>query len=136
MSEPAYPAPVRKQFNQRFWDGIENGQLLIQECVACGETTHPPRTKCPSCFGDLVWIEASGTGSIYSFGVVHRPNQPAVFDEYTPILMAVVELEEGPRMVSNLVDCTADSIAIGDSVSVVFEDVADGVTLPKFEPTK
>jgi uncharacterized OB-fold protein len=136
MTDIDYPAPIRKQFNQTFWDGIENGDLLIQECASCGATRYPPTSHCPSCAGDLEWVEADGDGTVYSAGVVHRPNQPEVFADSTPISIAIVELPEGPRIVSNVVNCDPADVEIGDKMTVVFEDMTDEVTLPKFEPVE
>lgn len=133
MADPAYPMPVDKAFNERFWSGVADHKLLLQECRDCGHRPYPPRSQCPVCFGDLDWFEAEGTGTVYSFGVVHRPNQPAVFADQTPILIAIIELAEGPRMVSNIIGCDPDEVAIGDEVTVVFEEVDEGVVLPKFE---
>lgn len=133
MSETPYPGPVEQVFDEQFWEGVRNHELLLQECRDCGHRPYPPRSKCPACFGDLDWFEATGHGTVYSFGIVHRPNQPAVFAEHTPILIAIIELEEGPRLVSNIVGCDPAEVAIGDRVAVVFEDVDDDVTLPKFE---
>lgn len=133
MTDAKYPGPVQKDFNQRFWDGIEDGQFLLQRCTKCDYIPYPHRTKCPSCLGDLEWFEASGSGTIYSYGIVHRPNQPDVFEEMVPITIAIVELDEGVRFVSNIVGCDPEEVAIGDQVEVVFETVTDGVTLPKFE---
>jgi uncharacterized OB-fold protein len=133
MSEAAYPAPVRKAFNRHFWEAIDNNQLKLQECTACGARPYTPRLQCPKCFGDLIWTEADGTGVVHSYGIVHRPNQPAVFDDRVPIVVAIVELDEGPLLVSDLINCDPEAVAIGDEVRVVFDAVTEDVTLPKFE---
>lgn len=133
MTDAIYPQPVRKGFNQRFWKAMENQQLLLQKCTDCGYIPYPPRIKCPSCFGELKWFEASGGGTIYSFGIVHRPNQPEVFEHRIPITVAIVELDEGPFFVSNIVGCDSGEVSIGDRVHVIFETVAENVTLPKFK---
>jgi uncharacterized OB-fold protein len=133
MTDAMYPEPVRKDFNQRFWQAIEDEQLLLQRCTDCNHTPYPPRTKCPSCFGELEWFEASGAGTVYSYGIVHRPNQPEVFEYMVPITVAIIELDEGPLFVSNIVGCAPDEVSIGDRVRAVFETVAEDVTLPKFE---
>lgn len=133
MSDAVYPAPVRKDFNRNFWDAIEDGQLLLQRCAECDHIPYPPRSKCPSCFEDLEWFEASGSGTVYSYGIVHRPNQPEVFDSLVPLTIAIVELDEGPLFVSAIVGCESEDVAIGDRVQAVFETVADEVKLPKFE---
>jgi uncharacterized OB-fold protein len=133
MSENEYPAPIHKAFNRYFWEAIDESRLEIQECVDCGEKPYPPRLRCPRCFGELTWIEAEGKGVVHSFGVVHRPNQPGVFEDRIPIVVATIELKEGPVITSNLVDCDPEEIAIGDEVHVIFDEPAEGVTLPKFQ---
>jgi uncharacterized OB-fold protein len=131
----AFPAPVRTPVNEPFWDGVERGELRLQHCPDCGLVNFPPRVRCPDCFAELDWRAASGEGTVYSFGVVRRPNRPDVFAERLPVVLAVVELAEGPRLVSN-VRCEPDEVAVDDDVSAVFVDVAEGVTLPLFDPVE
>lgn len=107
-----------------FWRST-NGKLLIQTCEDCGDAFYYPRVICPFCFSSKVrWIECSGSGRIYSYSVLRRGE---------PYAIAYVTLEEGPRMMSNIVDCPFDKIAIDQPVTVVFRDVA-GVPTPMFRP--
>lgn len=128
----SFPAPVRTPVNEPFWAGVDAGELRLQHCPDCGLVNFPPRSRCPDCFAELEWRAASGEGTVYSFGVVHRPNQPAAFEHRLPIVLAVVELAEGPRLVSNVL-ADPDDVAVGADVRVVFEAVATDVVLPLFE---
>ena len=131
----AFPAPRRTPVNEPFWNGVDAGELRLQHCPDCGLVNFPPRVRCPDCFAEMDWRPASGEGTVYSFGVVHRPNQPAVFEARLPLVLAVVELAEGPRLVSN-VRADPDEVAVGDPVRVRFEEVTAGVVLPLFDPVE
>ena len=126
------PRPAITQDNAFFFDGAREGRLLVQRCALCGELRHPPRPACPKCHA-LKWdtIEASGRAHVYSFVVVHHPQVP-VFDYPLPI--AVVELEEGTRLVADLVGVEPDHVHIGMPVVVEFVAVDDELTLPMFRP--
>ena len=101
------------------------GKLLVQKCEECSEPFYYPRVVCPFCFSARVhWLECSGNGRIYSYSVVRRGE---------PYAIAFVELDEGPRLMTNIVDCDFDAIRIGDPVAVVFRDL-DGVPTPMFSP--
>lgn len=96
-----------------YWDALEQRKLLLHRCRDCGKAHHYPRAHCPFCFGgNLAWEEASGRGSVYSYSVMHRADPPYV--------MAYIELEEGPVIMSNLVDTPFDKIKIGAAVTVDF----------------
>lgn len=129
-----YPLPDVDQINEPYWEAASEGRLALQACSECEDVVFPPRTRCPICFGELDWENTDGVGIVYTYGIVHRPNMPAVFEDQVPFVLAVVELEEGGRIVSNLVDCDPSEVEVGMEVSVVFDDVG-GVTLPKFEPS-
>jgi len=126
------PRPALTQDNAFFFDGARGGRLLVQRCAACGELRHPPRPACPACHS-LEWdtIEASGRGHVYSFVVVHHPQVPG-FDYPLPI--AVLELEEGTRLVADLVGVDPGDVRIGMPVTVEFVAVDDELTLPMFRP--
>jgi uncharacterized OB-fold protein len=101
------------------------GKLLVQKCEECSEPFYYPRVVCPFCFSARVrWLECSGNGRIYSYSVLRRRE---------PYAIAFVELDEGPRLMTNIVDCDFDAIRIGDPVAVVFRDL-DGVPTPMFSP--
>jgi uncharacterized OB-fold protein len=112
-----------------FWDGAREGRLLIQRCKDCATLRHPPGPMCPAC-QSLEWdtVQSSGKGTVYSFVVMHHPQIPPF--EY-PNTVLLVELEEGTRLVSQLVDSSAAEIDIGTPVEVVFRE-EDGFTFPLF----
>ncbi|MBI1817443.1 MAG: Zn-ribbon domain-containing OB-fold protein [Deltaproteobacteria bacterium] len=129
------PIPVPNFDNAGFWEGCRQHELRIQRCTACGALRHPPRPMCPHCGGvDSDWMRASGRGSVFSFTIVHGPTLP-VFQAQAPYNVVVVQLDEGPYIVSNLVDCRAEQIRIGVKVEVVFEGVDGTMSLPRFRVT-
>ncbi len=128
---PPFPPPVPSEENQPFWDALKRGELVLQECSACGALAHPPRAMCADCGSfERGWRWASGRGTVYSYVVTHQAIHPA-FQGHTPFATVLVQLEEGPRMVSNLVDVAPEEIEIGMAVEVVFHSL-DEVTLPLF----
>jgi uncharacterized OB-fold protein len=129
------PIPVPNADNQGFWDACHRHELRLQRCQSCGAFRHQPRPMCSQCHClEYEWARASGRGTVYSFTIVHRPTLPA-FQRDVPYNVVVVQLEEGPFMVSNVVGCIPDRLHIGLAVEVVFEDVSDTISLPKFTPT-
>jgi len=127
--------PPVSDLTEPFWDAAQRRELVLQQCGRCGHRPFPPRTNCPECgAGDLEWRAVAGTGTVYTFTVAHRPPHP-VFAEHRPLVIAVVELTEGPRMISNVVNCDPADVAVGMYVVVTFEAV-DGsdIRLPVFEP--
>lgn len=125
--------PVPTPETEHFWEGTRQGRLLLQRCSDCDETYFPPRPFCPACSSRNVAAEqASGRGFLYSYVISHRPH-PA-FDG--PYSIAVVELEEGPRMMTNIVDCdqTPEALELDMEVEVAFEQITDEITLPLFRP--
>ena len=131
-ARPKRPRPALTQDNRFFFEGAKEHKLLIQRCSNCGVLRHPPRPACANC-QSFEWepITASGRGTIYSFVVNHYPQVPA-FDY--PLVVALVELEEGTRLVANVADITPDSVAIGMPVIATFEAFDDDLTLPVFRP--
>jgi uncharacterized OB-fold protein/acyl dehydratase len=127
------PRPAINRDNAFFWEGIDRAELLIQRCASCGRLRHPPGPMCPSC-RSLEWdtVVSSGRGSVYSFVVPHHP-QVAAF-EY-PYVVALVQLEEGTRLVSNVVGVEPEDVHVGMPVAVEFVAVDDELTLPQFRPT-
>jgi uncharacterized protein len=121
------PAPAVSTENEPFWNATAQGKLLVKRCTACGEAHHYPRTLCPFCFSDKTeWTDASGRGTIYSYSVMRRAPEPYV--------MAYVTLEEGPTMMTNIVDCDFDALKIGQKVKVVFKPSDGGAPVPMFTP--
>ena len=139
MSEPwvwerpeRLPLPQPESNAQPFWDALREGELRLQRCAGCGLLGHPPRAMCPECGSfEFEWVPVSGRGTVYTFAVTQQPIHPALVD-HTPFATIVVELEEGQRLTSNLVDVPPDEIEIGLPVEIVFERVTDEVTLPLF----
>jgi len=131
---PPIPVPVPNPDNVGFWEGCRAHELRLQRCTRCGTVRHQPRPMCPAC-NSLAheWTRASGRATIYSFTIVHGPTLP-VFQARAPYNVAVVQLEEGPFMVTNIVDCTAAALRIGLPVVVSFADVSDAISLPLFRP--
>jgi uncharacterized OB-fold protein len=131
MALPPLPRPY--QDTETYWAAARDHRFVIQHCKSCGKHQFYPRGVCSHCLSsDLEWHEASGKGTVYSFSVNHRAPHPGFADEI-PFVLAIVELEEGPRMMTNIVECNPDSVKIGMAVEVTFEDVTEEVTLPKFK---
>jgi uncharacterized OB-fold protein/acyl dehydratase len=129
---PPRPRPSINRDNAFWFEGAKAHQLLIQRCTGCETLRHPPGPACPSCRSfDWDAVEASGRGTVYSFTVNHYPKVPA-FDY--PLAVGLIELEEGVRVVANIVDIAPDAIEIGAPVEVVFTDFDDELTLPQFRP--
>jgi len=128
------PRPSTNLDNQFFFDGAKEGKLLIQRCSSCGALRHPPGPMCPSC-QSVEWeaVEASGRGTVYSFVTNHYPQVPS-FDY--PLNVSLIELEEGVRLVSNVVGVDADAVEIGMAVEVEFTAFDDELTLPQFRPVE
>jgi len=124
--------PTTTRDTEFFWDAVNERRLVIQRCTGCGTLRHPPRPMCPRC-NALTWdaVEASGRGTVYSFVMPQHPQFP--FMEY-PYIVALVELEEGTRIVTNIVGTTPGEVRMGMAVEVVFEEFDGGVVLPQFTP--
>lgn len=117
-----------------YWEGCRKHQLLIQRCTQCGHYQFYPRIVCTACMSDgIEWVQASGHGRVLSFTVIHRAVS-AAYKAEVPYVLALIELDEGPTMMSNVVEIDAESVAIGLPVEVVFEEWSDEITIPKFRP--
>jgi uncharacterized OB-fold protein len=126
--------PPVTETSQPFWDATREQRLLIQWCTACDAPVWFPREVCPGCFGSaLEWRPASGRGEIYACIVEHRPSMPTPFGD-EPYVVALVELDEGPRLMTNIVGCPPESVSVGMPVQVTWEELSDGRNLPLFEP--
>lgn len=125
------PLPGIDNESRPYWEGAKQHKLLIQKCKDCGHHQHYPRALCTDCGSDAVeLVEASGKGEIYTYTIARRTG-PAFADD-VPYVPVIVQLEEGPKMISWVVTDDVDSVAIGQKVTVIFDDVTDEVTLPKF----
>lgn len=128
------PAPIVNADSAPYWEGARNDKLLLQRCGDCGTLRFFPRLLCTECGSDHTdWTEVSGRGTVHSFTVVHRAAFPE-FQAQTPYVVALIDLEEGPRMMTNIVGDDALSVEIGDAVTVVFEDRGgEGAKVPQFK---
>lgn len=118
-----------------YWEGANRDQLLIQRCD-CGHVFHPPLPACPACGSrDWCWQPASGRGSVFSYTVVHLAAHPD-FGAHVPYVAALVELEEGPRMVADILDVEPEDVHIGMPLRVRFVEVSAGIKLPQFVPAR
>ena len=114
--------------DQPYFDAAAEGKLMLKKCGECGEHHHYPRALCPFCFSDRVeWVQAKGTGEIYTYSVTRR-GAPS------PYCIAYVTLDEGPKMITNIVDTDLDTIRIGQRVKVTFRKTEGGVSMPVFAP--
>jgi uncharacterized protein len=128
------PAPIPSAQTQPFWDGCAQGQLLLQQCTRCHTFWHPPGPICPSCHStEYEWTPASGTGAVYTFSVVRQAFRRA-WEPLVPYVLAVIELAEGPRMISNVVEISPEEVQIGMPVTVTFQPVSETISLPLFRP--
>jgi uncharacterized OB-fold protein len=125
------PAPVVTDDSKAFWEAARDHRLVAQRCRDCGRLRHPPRPMCPECHSiDLEIVELVGTGTVYSYAILHHPQHPAF--SY-PVVAALVDLDEGIRVVSNLVGVEPRDVRIGMPVKVTFEETADDMAVPVFE---
>jgi uncharacterized OB-fold protein len=132
MAEERFEAiPQSDPESQPYWEGIAQGELRIQRCTQCERHVFYPRSLCPHCHSDqLTWVVASGKGHIYSYTVAHRAFGP--FAAETPFVVAIVELEEGVRLMTRIIGAPRERITIGAAVRVSFEQVAGRPPLPFF----
>ena len=129
------PLPAITPETRHFWEGARSGELRLQKCTACTHVYFPPRPFCPKCASrDVTVVRASGRASLYSY-VIHHRALPGFTPPYS---IAVVQLEEGPRMMTNIVECpqTPEALQLDMKVQVKFEKLDDKITLPLFVPAK
>jgi len=132
---PKRPIPQATPETAEFWDGARRGELRIQRCRACAKAYFFPRPFCPNCSSkDVEWFTASGKGTLYSYVINYRAAYG--FDDMTPYAIAVVQLEEGPRMMTNIVgvEPKPENLPIDLPVEVTWEQLDDKITLPLFRP--
>ena len=127
------PVPVTQPWSEKFWEGTKQGKLLIQVCKDCKSNIFYPRKFCPECWsGNLDWIEGSGKAKIYTFSTAYSMVEPKFMDEL-PYTIAYVDLQEGIRMMTRIVECKPEDIKLGIDVEVVFHE-RGGYFLPYFRP--
>ncbi len=127
------PRPENPEVTKPFWEAAKLGRLVMQRCSLCGNWVFYPRELCPECFlPNLAWAQVSGRGRVYAFTVVHQA-APA-FQSDTPYVLAVIQLDEGIRMLSNVVGCDPQDVRVDMMVEAVFESINPDWTLVKFQP--
>jgi uncharacterized OB-fold protein len=126
----AKPLPQPTIDSKPFWDGLKEHRMVLQKCADCGRVRHYPRPVCDACLSmEVEWAEASGRGTVYSWTETHHPFH-AGFRGETPYILVTVDLDEGVRMQSQLIDASIDELRVGLPVEVVYMDATDEVTLP------
>jgi uncharacterized OB-fold protein len=130
-----FDLPTPDDHTRVFWDAAKEGRLLIKRCHACGRAHYYPRTFCPHCWSpDVSWEEASGRGAVYTYSVVHQNDLPP-FNERVPYVAAIVDLDEGPRAMTNVVECDFDDLVVGMPVEVTFRALNENFSIPVFRPS-
>lgn len=130
------PIPVPNAETKPYWDGCKRHELLVQTCDSCGNAQLYPRIFCTRCHSEsLKWKPSSGRGTVYSYTIIRRAPSKA-FKADVPYVLALVELDEGVRLMTNVIGCSPDKVKINLPVRVVFEDVTENCTIPKFVPAE
>jgi len=136
MAEYNKPLPIPTAYDQPYWEGCKKHELMLQKCQSCGTYFFPARPVCSECWSpNLEWTKVSGKGEVFSWVVFHQLYHPG-FKEELPYNVSLIQLKEGPRMMSNVIRCRNEDLKIGMPVEVVFEDITDEFTLPKFKPAE
>ncbi len=134
---PTKATPIRptiNDVNRPFWDGCRRGELLMQRCGHCGRLRYPAAIVCPDCLSRATeWQAVSGQGKVFSFVVFHRAYHPA-WEGKVPYNVALIELDEGPIMLSNVVDVDNAKLTVGLAVRIAFEAVDESLSIPVFAP--
>lgn len=134
MTRYEKPLPEATDLTRPFWKAAKEGKLLVQRCCDCGERIFYPRNICTNCMSsNLDWMQVEGQGKVHTFTIVHYAPFPS-FQNDVPYVLAVIELNEGPRMLTNIVGCSPDKVEIGMEVEVVFDHVTEKIAIPKFRP--
>lgn len=130
------PLPQIDEESRPWWEALQRGELYVQKCRDCGDLRFHPRAQCTQCLSPRTrWVRCTGRGKIYTFTVTNQ-NQAAGFRESLPYVMAYVELDEGLKMLTNIIDCRPEEVKIGMPVEVVFETATPEVTFAKFRPAR
>ncbi len=128
------PNPLHREASRPFWEAAKRHELLMPRCRLCDRLFFYPREVCPICLrSEIDWQPVSGRGRLHSYTVIHQPANPA-FREDAPYVYALVQLDEGPRMISNLVECPLHAVQIDMPLIAIYDDVTPEVTLVKFRP--
>jgi uncharacterized OB-fold protein len=128
------PRPLSPELTRPFWEAAKRHELVVPRCTICDHLFFYPRSECPRCLSDrLEWMKVSGRGRLHTYTIVYQPANAAFRDD-APYIYAVVQLDEGPRMVSNVVQCEIDAVRVDMPLEVIFDDVTPEWTLVKFKP--
>ena len=127
------PLPEHDPVFAPFWEAAARGRLLYQECPVCGHRQFYPRPLCTACGADPEWAEASGRGTVHTFTVVRQYQAPPFVDEL-PYVVAVIELDEGVKMIGNVTGCPVDDVNVGMPVEAYAVEAAEGVGVPYWRP--
>ncbi len=134
MTDYALPIPEADEESRPFYEGARRHELMLMRCRNCHAWRLPSRPRCPDCWStDTDWAQASGHGVLHSFGIMHQKLHPAFADQ-TPYQFAVVELDEGPRIFSQVVGVSGQDLRVDMPLQVLFDDVADDATIVRFTP--
>ena len=135
MTDPvSRPIPRPTDHSAAFWSGTAEGRFVIQRCASCHQAIFYPRVNCTACGRtELIDEDSSGRGTVYTFTVARRPTHRA-FADAGPYVIAIVELDEGPHITTNIVDCDPDQVTIGMPVELTFAEEVDGIAIPLFRP--
>lgn len=134
MGEYNKPLPSINGDSKEFWAGCKEHELRFQKCKVCGHVRWPASIICPRCYSnETKWIIAGGKGKVYTFAVYHVAYHPG-FENDLPYVVAEVELEDGPRLLTNIVSCRPDEVKCEMVVEVTWEDITEEFSLPKFKP--
>ena len=131
---PSKPLPGIDEENRPFWEYCKKHELRVQKCGNCGTLRYPITSICPNCMSmDFEWAKMSGKGKVYSFAIIRRASHPAFANEI-PYTVAIIQLDEGPRLESNVIGIDPQQVKVDMPVEVVFDDLSDEISLPKFKP--
>lgn len=134
MSDYTKPIPLPTEDSKPYWEAARNHELKLQQCRDCGAFWFPPGAVCAECTSDSYdWRTVSGNGKVFSFVIFHRPYHPGFKDEL-PYVVGCIELDEGPRLLSNVIGCKPEDVRCDMPVEVTFEDISEEISLPKFRP--
>jgi uncharacterized OB-fold protein len=134
LDEKFLPPDDMPEFHRPFWEALKAHELRVQRCDDCGSLRYVPKEICPRCGSQACsWTPVSGRGRVYTYTVIHRGPTPA-YQADAPYVIAHVELDEGVRIISNLIGCDSADVRIGMPVEVVYEDISGDWTLFKFTP--
>ncbi|CAB3846352.1 Zn-ribbon domain-containing OB-fold protein [Achromobacter anxifer] len=132
MDQVQRPLPQPTRITQPYWDAAKEHRLVVQQCACCKTRQFYPREFCAACLSDdIEWIECGGLGTVYTYTINRRPSNAALSGK-VPYVVAMIDLDEGVRMMANIVDSPPEAVRIGSRVRVCFEQASDEITLPQF----